>query len=220
MRIILRTAIITIFFLLTIFAPGLSADVNYFDGWLSVSGTSYNGDTATRIGVYDTDNAASISGWWLSQNQDGNFAVHQDATGDRLIIDGSGNIGIGTASPQSKLAVNGAITAMEIVVTDTGWADYVFSDNYSLPSLDEVESFIKVNKHLPDMPSEKEVTAKGLSVSEMMTKQMQKIEELTLYVIALKKENDALKTENSSLQAFNTSFEERLSRLELQQNRK
>ena len=80
------------------------------------------------------------------------------------------------------------------------WPDYVFSDNYKLLSLKEVDDFIKEKKHLPGIPSEKEVKEEGLSISDMMAKQMQKIEELTLYMIDLKKENDAIKKELAELQ--------------------
>lgn len=81
-------------------------------GWLQVTGagaTSW-GDDTTRIGVYDTDNTGGVTGWWFSQNNDGKFAIHQNAVSDRLIIDGSGNVGIGAATPNSKLSIgqNGA----------------------------------------------------------------------------------------------------------------
>ncbi|SIO51625.1 hypothetical protein [Chitinophaga niabensis] len=109
------------------------------------------------------------------------------------IVTYQGNVGVGTNTPQSKLAINGTITATKVRVTQTGWSDFVFKENYPLRSLAEVESFIKTNQHLPDIPSEKEVTANGNDLGEMDKKLLQKIEELTLYLIDLKKENEAMK---------------------------
>lgn len=118
--------------------------------------------------------------------------------GGRLVVK-DGNVGIGTLNPGSDLAVNGTITAKRVKVTTTGWSDFVFAENYPLRSLDEVEQFIKTNRHLPDIPSEKEVMAKGNDLGEMDKKLLQKIEELTLYLIELKKENQQMKKEITEL---------------------
>ena len=113
----------------------------------------------------------------------------------------TGNVGIGTTNPGNyKLAVEGKIGAREVVVTESAWADHVFEENYKLPNLSQVESYIKENKHLPDIPSAKQVEEEGLSMAEMMSKQMQKIEELTLYLIEMKKENEAIKKELAKMQ--------------------
>jgi len=69
----------------------------------------------------------------------------------------------------------------------------VFDENYDLPNLEKVESYIQANKHLPEIPSAKEVQEQGIAVSEMLAKHMQKIEELTLYVIKLNNENESLR---------------------------
>jgi hypothetical protein len=105
-----------------------------------------------------------------------------------------GAVGIGTQNTAGyKLAVSGNIRSKEVVV-ETGWADFVFAKEYKLPPLFEVEKFIKANNHLPDVPSAMEIQTNGLKVGEMQTKAMQKIEELTLYIIEMKKEIEALKT--------------------------
>jgi hypothetical protein len=108
-----------------------------------------------------------------------------------------GMVGIGTTSPSERLSVNGNIIAKKIKITQTGWSDYVFADDYKLKDLAFVESFIKQNKHLPDVPSAKEVEAEGISVGDNQALLLKKIEELTLYVIGLKKEIELLKTKNS-----------------------
>lgn len=98
-----------------------------------------------------------------------------------------------------KLLVDGAIGASEVRVSTNAWCDYVFDKNYKLKSLSEVEKFIQINKHLPEVPSEKEVVENGMAVGEMMKIQMKKIEELTLYMIELQKQNEKLATEVASL---------------------
>jgi hypothetical protein len=157
----------------------------------------YNGGTKTIKAGY-----ASVIG--MNQNSGdvylGNFNGAQSATDfgaisgyqDRIVIKQNGNVGIGTINPTYKLAVNGTIRTKEVIV-ETGWADYVFEKDYKLPSLKEVEQYIKNNKHLPEIPSAQEIQKNGLSVGEVQTKMMQKIEELTLYVIELQKQIDELK---------------------------
>jgi len=86
-----------------------------------------------------------------------------------------------------ELRTDGLLLAREIMVTLNGWSDYVFAKNYQLKSLTEVEKFIKENNHLPDVPSEKEVKEKGINLGNMDALLLQKIEELTLYIIELEK---------------------------------
>lgn len=102
----------------------------------------------------------------------------------------TGNIGIGMANPTSKLEVNGTIRAKEVKIEASGWADFVFDKNYKLPSLKEVENHINKKQTLPGIPSEKEVKENGVDIGNMQVKLLQKIEELTLYVIDLKNENE------------------------------
>jgi hypothetical protein len=99
-----------------------------------------------------------------------------------------------------RLYVNGGILTDKIKVAVYGsanWADYVFAPDYKLKPLSEVEAFTKANKHLPGLPSAEEIVKTGgIDVSVMFAKQMEKIEELTLYMIDLKKEIELLKKEN------------------------
>lgn len=107
------------------------------------------------------------------------------------------SIGIGTSNftdgaETYKLSVKGKIRAQEVKVYNT-WADYVFSPDYTLPSLTEVESYIAENGHLKNVPSAKQITDHGLELGEMTKIQQEKIEELTLYLIQQNKEIEELK---------------------------
>ncbi|GAB6096180.1 hypothetical protein JCM14469_24330 [Desulfatiferula olefinivorans] len=126
------------------------------------------------------------------------------------------SVGIGTTDPGPyRLAVEGKIGAREIVVTDVNpWADYVFKDDYILRPLAEVESFIRENKHLPEVPSAEEIKDKGLNMSEMMAIQMKKIEELTLHVIEQEKGMTMLRLENEGLKDRLMAVENGLTRAE------
>ena len=111
-----------------------------------------------------------------------------------------GNVGIGTTNPDELLTVNGAIHAKEIKVDLTGsLADFVFSPDYKLKSLTELEQYLKENRHLPEIPSATEVKENGLSLGEMQNKLLQKIEELTLYVIEQDKSKKELEKKYNEL---------------------
>lgn len=115
-----------------------------------------------------------------------------DNGGTRMIIEQGGNVGIGTTNPDGwKLAVNGKIRAKEVKV-QTGWADFVFEENYDLPSLKEVEEHITEKGHLKDIPSAREVEENGILLGQMDSKLLQKIEELTLYTIQQEKKIQSL----------------------------
>jgi len=106
----------------------------------------------------------------------------------------NGNIGIGkTPDSSMKLDVAGTIRAEEILVEANGnTADFVFSDDYTLKSLTEVENYIKTHKHLPDIPSAEAMEKQGVNLAEMNKLLLQKVEELTLYNIQQVKEKKEL----------------------------
>ena len=103
----------------------------------------------------------------------------------------TGNVGIGTDNPTYKLSVLGNIRSNEVVV-ETGWADYVFDKKYILKPLGEVEKFIRENKHLPGIPSATEIQKNGLHLGDTQKMMMEKIEELTLYMIEANKKIEKL----------------------------
>ena len=109
----------------------------------------------------------------------------------------NGNVGIGTLDTQGyKLVVNGIIRAKEIKV-DSDWADFVFKKDYKLPTLGEVKKHITEKGTLPGIPSESDVKANGVSLGEVNALLLQKIEELTLYVIKQQEEIEQLKALNN-----------------------
>ena len=113
-----------------------------------------------------------------------------------------GNVGIGTESRSDyRFAVNGDAIFTKVKVKQYGsWPDYVFQPTYKLPNLSEVEAFIQQHKHLPDVPSAKEVAEKGLDVGENQAVLLKKIEELTLYIIEQQKEIEVLKEQVKLIQ--------------------
>ncbi len=125
------------------------------------------------------------------------FAMNE---GVPMAIDNSGKVGIGALPSDMvgnhKLYVNGTILSTEIKVKlKVDWSDYVFEDEYNLKNIYDLENFIKNNKHLPDIPTTRVVKEDGINLGEMDAKLLQKIEELTLYVIDLQKQVDDLKSQ-------------------------
>ena len=137
------------------------------------------------------------------QNEGGNVTIgdptyfnssHKLGVEGNMVVTGGLRIGTTTSPGGYKLAVDGKAICTELIVrTVPNWPDYVFAGDHKLTSLDEVEEFIKKNNHLPGIPSAKTIEANGISVGEMQKMQMEKIEELTLYIIELKKEMALLK---------------------------
>ncbi len=124
-----------------------------------------------------------------------------DDEGISINSDGQVCIGTSTTSPDAdaKLTVAGKISARDITIKVDAGADFVFEKDYALPSLEYVEQFIQKNKHLPEIPSVQEMRQNGVQVSEMQSKLLQKIEELTIHMIKVNKKVDSLEKENHRL---------------------
>lgn len=135
------------------------------------------------------------------KNQSVNFTIDDDGSGNITVLmpKESTHFCIGTTSYTDgtdvySLSVNGAIRADRVRVYTT-WADYVFEEDYKLPTLEEVEKHIEEKGHLIDIPSAAEVEEKGIELGEMNKLLLQKIEELTLYTIELNKQVQELKSQ-------------------------
>ncbi|MBO9728144.1 MAG: hypothetical protein J7623_05850 [Chitinophaga sp.] len=115
-----------------------------------------------------------------------------------LLLKANGSLGIGTTDTKGyKLAVNGSGIFTRIKVKDfANWPDYVFHAGYELPSLAELEQYVQTHQHLPGIPAAEEVKKDGVDLGEMNSKLLQKVEELTLYIIELNKKVEALQVEN------------------------
>ncbi|MBA7573079.1 hypothetical protein ES708_14874 [subsurface metagenome] len=144
-------------------------------------------------------------GKFVVQNNDG---VGSDSWTQNLVVEPGGNVGIGTTNPQSRLAVNGTITAKEVNVTTSGWPDYVFDRGYPLRPISEVEAYILQNGRLPGVPSASDVEKKGVSLGENQAILLRKIEEMTLYMIETQKKMAELHDENEALKERVAKLEE------------
>ncbi len=170
----------------------------------------FSGDTEpTNYILLPSQKSAVVIGKTITNNLDQGYGLINKlkTSFENDVYVETGNLGIGTTTPDSKLTVAGNIHAQEVKVTINAGADFVFDDDYNLPSLEELEKFLKANKHLPEIASEKEMQENGLLLAEMNIKLLQKIEELTLYTIAQDKQ---LKSQAN----INQELKERLLKLE------
>jgi hypothetical protein len=143
----------------------------------------HNGSGPTRMGLVVKGTTA----------QTGDLQQWQDSSGSPLtVVTSDGHVGIGTPTPQSALSVNGTVSAKEVVVTATGWPDYVLDPEHAVMPLSALAAYLRKNRHLPDIPSAEEVAARGVSLGEMQAKLLAKIEELTLEMIRLDSRNREL----------------------------
>ncbi len=183
---------------------------NYFGGitWKS-GGRRRASISATREHV-DSDYVGIA---FFTQGTDGPGPFYES-----MRITRYGNVGIGTTAPDAKLTVKGNIHTQEVKVDLNGAVapDYVFLKDYKLKSINEVETYIKSEGHLPNIPSAAEMEENGIELKQMNLKLLEKIEELTLYSIAQEKKltaaNYKLLTSDSRLQTLENKIKELESR--------
>lgn len=176
----------------------IDGNLSHRSGYLTIRAydSTYDDGTSARL-FYDGNNR-TLNFWNSSSST--NFSNIK--VGD---IISSGNVGIGTNNPDEKLTVKGKIHSEEVRVDLNVPADYVFQkyflgfsdlkSDYTMPSLEEVETFIEENHHLSGVPSAEEIIKEGLHLKEMTNLLLQKIEELTLYTIEQEKRINALEVQ-------------------------
>ena len=138
---------------------------------------------------FDSPNTASLYASMPLVLRSGSGLIFSgSSTAEHMRIGTNGNVGIGTQAPG-------------VYNTGVAFPDYVFDRNYRLLTLNDLEAYIQQHKHLPAVPSAKEVAENGMGLVEMQTLAIKKVEELTLYLIDLNKQLQALKQKNAALEA-------------------
>ena len=164
----------------------------------SVTGTTFGSNNANAVMMYATKTGSQDPAIMGIGTYTSTPLIFGTNNVERVRIEAGGEMVFKGVAPASvadgqvrigggRVMVGGTLSAKEIKVTTTG-ADYVFDDTYRLRPLIEVEQFIKDNRHLPEIPSAKVMQQDGMGVSEIVTKQLAKIEELTLYAIQAERE--------------------------------
>lgn len=188
----------------------IALDVPYQDAFQNV-GFNFSGWTTStgenlKIVNYMI-NGVAVNQTLISNILDFNSDMTETHAVKQMNIMGNVNIGTEVVNPAYQFQVNGNIRAQEVKVETANWPDYVFNENYHTMSLENLQQYIKSNKHLPDVPSALLVEKEGIQLGDMNKKLLKKIEELTLYMI---EKDQQLKEQ----QKVNISLEKRLNRLE------
>jgi hypothetical protein len=181
--------------------PFFKLDVNghgRFNGSVISSGADNEGG---QIHLQNTSKISNgIAASWVLYNMTGsygnslqfwaydNLGCGTGLCNNRFTIMDNGNVGIGITYPKNKLDVSGIIHSQEVKVDMDNWSDFVFKKEYVLPTLEEVEKHITEKGHLENIPNEEEVLKNGINLGEMNAKLLQKIEEMTLYIIEQNKQ--------------------------------
>jgi hypothetical protein len=188
-------------------APYGSAQLNHsFGGWLQVYSTDATGNYDPGSGLLNFQTwtgGSSIDASIGGQTGQGGLLLNYFCGNNTFINTGvnGGTVYLGKTIVGNQtqktgfytnalMTINGTMVAKEILVTQQNWADYVFASDYKLPKLQDIEKYYLANKHLPEIPSEKEIIENGVNVVEMEIILLKKIEELTLYMVEQKKQSD------------------------------
>jgi hypothetical protein len=170
--------------------------------WLGVRKGLTNSQTAKSFSIeyWQSGNLNTAINFHRGASVIGGFMTFSTGNGiERMRIDPDGNIGIGTTTPGTRLAVNGDISAKGIKITQSGWPDYVFDSSYPLMPLQQLEQYISREKHLPEIPDAATIEKKGLDVGEMQALLLKKVEEITLHLIEIKNTNNSIRAENEAM---------------------
>lgn len=142
--------------------------------------------------VDDTQDAIGHISRRLTVGQEDIINFHMTGWGPQYAQAWVGKRPPSNVHPDFNFAAEKIVATSIHVVSGNGWADYVFADDYQLPKLYDVELFYKTNKHLPEIPSAKDVEEKGIDVGEMNKLLLKKVEELTLYLVEQQKKHEEL----------------------------
>ena len=185
---------------------GLHIKSDFIASYMQLAIQSGPADSRSGITFWDAAGSARMASFYASSDGNSYLSATEYSAGvfhifsagaERMTFLANGNVGIGTSSPGYKLEVSGSVRATSFVANANTYADFVFRPGYQLPSLSEVEAAIKRDGRLPDIPSEEEAKAQGVDLARMQVKLLQKVEELTLYLLAHDK---TLQTQQRELQ--------------------
>lgn len=179
-------------------------------------GSDVEPDFSARMFRIDGEN-----GDFRMENRGAGNLVFRTSNTHRALVKSDGKFLVGTQSTPTPgnylLYVENGILTERVKIASIGtadWADYVFEEDYHLLTLDELKTFVQKNKHLPNIPSAKDVNENGYELQKMDSKLLEKIEELYLLTIQLNDEKNELKKENRQLKNNLNNIETRLSKLE------